>query len=113
MVVLIKNNKCVAKVETSTILFVEKDGRKLHVVTDSREYSYYEKLSNIEHLFDSTFFQCRKGCYINLNRVTIMEDQCVFFDNGMTYWLGRDSYIKTKHAYVSYLKKNLSRIDLD
>ncbi|MDO4395708.1 MAG: LytTR family DNA-binding domain-containing protein [Clostridia bacterium] len=106
MKISIKNQQVVANVSVDTVLFIEKDGRKLKVVTDAREYSYYEKMSNIEHLLDNTFFLCRKGCYINLDKVVLMEDQHIVFENGNVYWLGRDNFIKTKKAFVNFLNIN-------
>lgn len=106
MIIIIKNNKVVAKVDTTTILFVEKDKRTLKIVTETREFSYYEKLSNIESSLDDSFFPCRKGCYINMAKVMLMEDNCITFDNGVKYWLGRENFVRTKKAFYNFLNQD-------
>ncbi|MCI5720992.1 MAG: LytTR family transcriptional regulator DNA-binding domain-containing protein [Firmicutes bacterium] len=103
MYIHIKNQKIVASVSTTSVLYIEKDGRKLRVVTENREFSYYEKMNNVEPLLDNTFFLCRKGCYINLSKIALMEDQCITFINGEKYWLGRDNFNRTKKQFINFL----------
>ena len=103
MYIHIKNQKIVASVSTTSVLYIEKDGRKLRVVTENREFSYYEKMNNVEPLLDNTFLLCRKGCYINLSKIALMEDQCITFINGEKYWLGRDNFNRTKKQFINFL----------
>lgn len=94
-----------AKVGVSEVILIERDRRKLRIVTKEREYFYYEKLENVETLLDSRFYPCLKGCYINFERVSHMSDQKIYFDNGYVYNVGRNNFIKTKQYYKNYLKK--------
>jgi len=96
-----------AKVKVSDIVMVERNRRKLHVVTDAKEYEYYEKIENVELFLDGRFYPCLKGCYINFERVSHMEDQRIYFDNGRFFDLGRENYIKTKQKYRGYLRKTI------
>lgn len=96
-----------ARVKVSDIIMVERNRRKLHVVTDEKEYEYYEKIENVELLLDGRFYPCLKGCYINFERVSHMEDQRIYFDNGHFFDLGRENYIRTKQKYRGYLRKTI------
>lgn len=94
-----------AKVKVSDVVMVIKDKRKLHIVTDGKEYDFYERIEHVEPFLDSRFFCCLKGCYINLEKVVSMTDQTIYFDNGFTFGLGRQNFIKTRQRYKLYLKK--------
>lgn len=97
---------CVRKVTFDDILYVERESRKLKIVTENGEYIFYERLENIVCAFDERFYPCLKGCYINLEKVACMDGQQVIFDNGSTYFLGRESFVRTKQRYYHFLKKN-------
>ncbi|MGF6376200.1 DNA-binding LytR/AlgR family response regulator [Clostridiales Family XIII bacterium PM5-7] len=94
-----------AKVKVSDILMIERENRKLHVITQDKAYAYYEKIQNVEPMLDGRFYPCLKGCYINLDHVTGMANQTITFDNGTEYNLGKENFIKAKQTYVVYLKK--------
>lgn len=94
-----------AKVRVSDILMIEREKRKLHVVTEGKSYAYYEKIQNVEPMLDGRFYPCLKGCYINLDHVTEMSNQTITFDNGIAYNLGRENFIKAKQTYAVYLRK--------
>lgn len=96
-----------AKVKVGDIIMIERNRRKLHIITGHREYQYYEKMENVELLLDDRFYPCLKGCYINLERISSMEDQRIFFDNGLVYDLGRENFIKTKQKYRGYLRNTI------
>lgn len=93
-----------AKVRIREIIFIERNRRKLHVVTTERKYEFYEKIENVIPYLDERFFPCLKGCYINFDRVVRMEQQKIYFDNGEIYYLGRENFFKTRRAYKEYLK---------
>ena len=50
-----------AKVRVSDVVMVMKDKRKLRIVTDEKEYDFYERMEHVEPLLDSRFFFCIKG----------------------------------------------------
>lgn len=98
------NGSEAAKVKVSDVLMVERDRRRLHVVTETKDYFYYEKLENIEPLLGRGFYPCLKGCYINFSKVSYMSDQMICFNNGHIYNLGRANFIRTRQMYKDYLK---------
>ncbi len=98
------SGKETARVRISDVVLIERDRRKLHVVTKDRQFHYYEKIENVENLLDSRFFPCLKGCYVNLEHISCMSEQSIYFDNGYVYTLGRGNFIKAKQKYKGYLK---------
>ncbi len=98
------SGKDTAKVCLDDIVCIEREGRKLHVVTVRREYWYYEKIEIVERYLDERFFPCLKGCYVNLEHIAYMEEQEIHFDNGYAFFLGRSNFIKTKQRYKLFLR---------
>lgn len=94
-----------ARVRVSDVVLIERNRRKLRIITDYRIYDFYGKMEAIEPMLDERFFPCLKGCYINFERVVRMTEQSIFFDNGMVYSLGRENFLRTKHQFKEYLKK--------
>ena len=106
--ILVLTSNIAARVKISDIVFVERDKRKIRIVTDLEVYEYYEKIENVEPLLDGRFFPCLKGCYINLEKDVSMRDQKITFDGGQVLYLGRENFIKTMQYYKIYLKNPLN-----
>lgn len=102
--ILILTQAVAARIRITDIAFIERDKRKIRIVTDLEEYEYYEKLENLEPLLDRRFFPCLKGCYINLEKVVSMRDQKITFEGGQVLYLGRENFVKTLQHYKIYLK---------
>lgn len=102
--ILILTASVTARIRISDIVYIQRDKRKIHIVTDLEEYEYYEKMENIEPLLDRRFFPCLKGLYINLNKVVSMRDRKITFEGGQFLYIGRENYLKTAQYYKFYLK---------
>jgi len=103
---VIKSNLAM-KIRVSDVVYIERDRRKLHVVTDNNYYEYYESLNEVVPLLDDRFCPCLKSCYINMDKIASVRDFLVTFENGETYLLGRDSYYKTKREFTKYLENEV------
>ncbi len=103
---LILTASVTARIRIKDIVYIERDKRKIHVVTDLEEYEYYEKMENIKPLLDTRFFPCLKGLYINLEKVASMREQKITFEGGQVLFLGRENYLKTAQYYKFYLKNS-------
>lgn len=105
--IVILTSNLAARIKTSDIVYIERDKRKIRVVTDTEAYEYYEKVENIEPYLDRRFFPCLKGCYINLEKVVSMRGQKITFEGGQVIYLGRENFVKTMQYYKIYLKNPL------
>lgn len=103
--IVVQNGREEAKVRVTDIIMIERIGRKLRIMTDERNFDYYERLENVIRLLDGRFFPCLKGCYVNFERVERMAEQSIFFDNGLVYGLGRENFLRTRHEFKEYLQK--------
>lgn len=102
----IANGNYAAQIKMSDILWVERNLRKIRVVTADRVYEFYENMKNVKPQLDQRFYPCLQGCYINLEQVKAMQAQEIIFDEQNIYYLGRSNFIKAKGAFKKYLKKN-------
>ena len=77
------------KISVDDIIYLEQRQRKLAIVTDDETYVCYHTL---------------KKLVVNLEKVSVMRDQKVIFQNGSILMLARESYIRTKQIYTAYLR---------
>lgn len=104
--ILIKTSTAVEKLPTNEVVSVQREGRKIRIVSDEKNYIYYQKMENVEKKLPDNFYRCHGGCYINLDKVRLMEEQEVFFYNGYSIYLGRSNFIKAKQQFYKYALEN-------
>ena len=93
-----------AKIRIDDIELIEQDGRKLHVVTSDKDYSFYGGLNTIaESLADRAFYRPIKKLIINLDHIRDISGYCVNFSSGQSIAMGRNALAATKKAYKRYL----------
>lgn len=96
-----------ARIRISDIIYIERNNRKIRIVTEQEEYVYYERIENIIPHLDDRFFPCLKGCYINLEKVISMRERKIMFEGERVLYLGRENFVKTMQYYKLYLKNPL------
>ncbi|HKM28863.1 MAG TPA: LytTR family DNA-binding domain-containing protein [Anaerovoracaceae bacterium] len=94
----------IERVPIDKILYVERNKRKVRIVTTDQTHEFYTTMEEVVEKLDNRFYLCLKYCAINFERVTKMEDQVIYFDTGDTYLLGKDNYGRTKQRYYAYIK---------
>lgn len=104
---VVSNEKIVAQVKIKDILWIERNLRKIRIVTTQETYEYYERIENVQPLLDQRFYPCLRGCYINFDQVKSMQEQKIIFDERNIFYLGRANFIKTRQAFKNYLKNKL------
>ncbi len=106
--IIVINGKESTCIPLDEIILIERNRRKIQILSRARTYEYYEKLENITPLLDERFFPCLKSCYINFDKVLSMKNQQIFFICGYTYYLGRTNFIRTRKHYKNYLKNRVN-----
>ena len=102
---VISSNQC-ARIKINDIEMIEQDGRRLHIVSAERDYSFYGSLNSIAvSLADRAFFRVLKGVIVNFDHVKDISGISVNFNSGQSMTLGRNSISKTRKAYKRYLMK--------
>lgn len=93
-----------AKIRIDEIEVIEQDGRKLHVVTSGKDYSFYGGMNTIaETLAERAFFRPIKKMIINLDHIRDISGFYVNFNSGQSIAMGRNALANTKKAYKRYL----------
>lgn len=102
---VISVNSC-AKIKIDEIELIEQDGRKLHVVTADKDYSFYGGMNTIaEILAERAFFRPMKKMIINFDHVRDISGYYVNFSSGQSVAMGKNALSLTKRAYKRYLLK--------
>ena len=100
---VISTNKC-AKIKIDDIEVIEQDGRKVHVITAAKDYSFYGAINTIAgSLAERAFYRPIKRLIINLDHVSDISNYSVNFNSGQSVALGKNALLSTKRAYKRYL----------
>ena len=100
---VISSNNC-AKIRIDDIEILEQDGRKVHVITAAKDYSFYGELNTIAvTLAERAFYRPIKRLIINLDHVSDISNYSVNFRSGQSVALGKNALLSTRRAYKRYL----------
>lgn len=100
---VISSSQC-ARIRIDDIEVIEQEGRKLHVITPDREYSFYESMKEIiPVLACRAFYRPIRGLIINFDHVKEITGNMVSFHSGQCVTMGKNSITRTRTAYKKYL----------
>ena len=100
---VISSSQC-ARIRIDDIEVIEQEGRKLHIITPEREYSFYESMKAlIPTLAGRAFYRPIRGLIINFDHVKDITGNTVSFHSGQCVTMGKNSITRTRSAYKQYL----------
>ncbi len=100
---VISANKC-AKIRIDDIEVIEQEGRKVHVITAAKDFSFYGGLNTIANsLAERAFYRPIKRLIINLDHISDISNYSINFTSGQSVALGKNALLSTKRAYKKYL----------
>ena len=100
---VISSNKC-AKIKIDDIEVIEQEGRKVHVITAAKDFSFYGELDTLARsLAERAFYRPIKRLIINLDHVSDINSYSVNFQSGQSVSLGKNALLSTRRAYKRYL----------
>ena len=100
---VISASQC-ARIRIDDIEVIGQEGRKLHVVTPEREYSFYENMKElIPVLAGRAFYRPIRGLVINFDHVKDITGNTICFHSGQCVTMGKNSITRTRSAYKQYL----------
>ncbi len=100
---VISASRC-AKIRIDDIEVIEQEGRRVHVITAARDYSFYGNIDTIAgSLAERAFYRPIKRLIINLDHVSDISSYSVNFNSGQSVALGKNALLSTKRAYKRYL----------
>lgn len=102
-IAVISNRVC-AQIRIDDIEYIEQVGRKVHIVSSTGEYCFYEKMRNVAPaITERAFYRVMKGLIINCDKIARLENHEIVFESGRTYGMGRNNFIKLRQVYKRYL----------
>jgi hypothetical protein len=100
---VISANKC-AKIKIDDIEVIEQEGRKVHIITAAKDFSFYGGLDTLAmSLAERAFYRPIKRLIINLDHVSDISKYSVNFQSGQSVALGKNALLSTRRAYKRYL----------
>ncbi len=87
------------------IVFIEQNLRKVFFHLTSDVCGTYGKIESYTLNMPKEFYKCNKSYVINLDKVTRMGDQTIYFSNGNDIRIGRQSFYGAKKAFVEFLSQ--------
>ncbi len=112
--ITIKVESGIVKLALSNIVFVEVVNRRVHFNLASGEiHETYGYLADYENtiLNEPNFYKPHRSYLINLNYVTQLDKNGIITSIGKTVPVSRDSFTKTKAAYMKHLLSSNDRKD--
>ena len=91
------------KLAVSDICYIARNSRKLEFETEKGTVETYEKMDHIEDCLGPKFYRCMSGCIVNMSRIIGIKQSCIYFDNGKSFRVGRDTYARVKQRFNAYL----------
>jgi len=102
---VISSTQC-ARIRIDSIQAIEQEGRKLHIITPERDYSFYENINAvIMSLGGRAFYRPMKSVIINFDHVMDITGRSVNFYSGQSLTLGQNSSVRTRQAFKRYLRQ--------
>lgn len=87
------------------IIYIEKCGRTIKIVTRFREYTSYKSLAGIRKMLGDNMIRVHGGYVVNLTYITYLGVETLEVQNGKTIPIGRTYVKEVRKAYQEYWKK--------
>lgn len=88
------------------IIYIRKNSNSVQIFTDGETYTVYNTLQQILHkLGDKRFVQCGRGEILNMDKVTSIKGNNVFFYNGDKLSIGRTFRKPFLATYYQYKRE--------
>lgn len=85
-----------------SILYVEKSGHTVNIVTQKQTFTVYDSLKNLEEKFSNLFLQVNKGTLVNRNYIIEINDHTITITTGKSFNIPSR---KVKEVHAAYKKK--------
>ncbi len=87
-------------IQQDSILYIKKDGMKVIICTDKKNYEKYSSFSKLEHCLTDNFIRCHKSYIVNLNNITDINNSTIYFTEDHKCYIGP----KYKTKFLEVLK---------
>ena len=97
----------VIRIPLDDIVYIESEGRKIHIHCSKEILSYYEKLDCLEKQVENDFVRCHKSYLVNMKWIRRVNSKLVILTNGMELPVSRNKLMDTKDKVFEYFGRQL------
>lgn len=97
----------ISKINEDKILYIESDRHLIKIVTEDKNYTSYEKLSDFIKKLSARFVFSHKSFIVNMSKIKTLTSNSIVLENDMTIPVSRSKYQKCKEQYLNYLRHDL------
>lgn len=76
-------------INVNEIELIERDARKIHIITKGEDYSVYESLDSILKRLPENFVRCHTGYIVNLDYTTSIHSNYLIMKDDRKITIGR------------------------
>ena len=100
----IKLNNKNTLIDQNEIQYIERDGTKLKIHTNDKNFETYNSLNKLQSVLPSNFVRCHKSFVVNINNITQIESKSnlIYFKNNTTCCIGpkyKKEFLKEVNFY--------------
>lgn len=100
---IIKTKQAVYALPLESIIYMEKDLRKIRVHTRDENIEFYGKFTDIVCMLDERFMFCHRSYLINMDEIVVMTANEIYVSNNVKISFGRNTYCRAKRTFNEYL----------
>jgi DNA-binding LytR/AlgR family response regulator len=108
---MVKNRDISFPMHYNDVVFIENDGRKVNIHTQTEVYSSYMSIEELALQLDSRFIHCHKSYIINIDKVKILEKSSFLMVTGDRINISQARSAKSKEKYFSHFHSMSSSYD--
>lgn len=106
--VVIETKSETHKIDTDSIIMIEVQNRKVHIITKNGTYISIHPLKYwLKELENLPFFQTHKSFVVNFLHVASFSDNLVKMDDGSSAYLTQRKYYDFKKSFMTYAAKTI------
>lgn len=104
-IIAVQSKGEVYSIKASDIVYIESEGRILHIHTFNDVFDVYMKISDILTDLPDGFIKCHKSYCVNMNKIVRLARNEIELYNGQSIPMSRMSYMKVKEKYTEYVSR--------
>ncbi|MGN0152264.1 MAG: LytR/AlgR family response regulator transcription factor [Wujia sp.] len=94
-------------VNEKDILYIEREGRRVNIVTNDRKYNCYQSLSRLQEILDKSIIRVHGGYMVNLNAVSYIGNKSIELTCGDSIPVGRTYEKEVRKYYRDFYIKDM------
>jgi two-component system LytT family response regulator len=103
--IIVKNRFDTVRLDENSILYIEKELRKVIVHTEQKNYWEYCVMDKILGQADEQIYQCHRSLAVNLDKIAEITNTESILQNGHRLYMCRAALQKLRRVWEAYLNR--------